>query len=193
MLVTPLTDLSWKPFGNSLCTLFCTRSQNKVLERVIPVLASGIAGARRASTPRGSLDCCSHRRRLARRQLQWCTPSLVCLSGQDHRQTSGGSRTRGRPRHLDENWWHARWHFDVAQRMVTWMHSQFCLAPGLAQTFPYIFSSIRTQLNCWSLRITEPFTCLCWHRIATWSKPVSRYKLNVTASCTRVNLNSFWE
>ncbi len=38
---------------------------------------------------------------------------------------------------------------------------------------------------------TKSFTCLCWHLIAMWSQPVSGCKLNVTVSCTRVNLNSF--
>ena len=59
---------------------FCARSQNEVLERRIPALPSGIPGPRMASAPSGILDRhyrpCSHRRRLARRQARWCTPSL---------------------------------------------------------------------------------------------------------------------
>ena len=167
------------PVGNSLCTFFLCPVSKWGAGEADPSASFwytgstyGFSAQRHLGSPLQTLLSSTKASKTASSMVH---PEPVCSCGQEttHKRREG-SRTRRRPWHLDENWWHARWHFDVAQR--------------IAQPFPYIFSSIRTQLNCWSLRITEPFTCRC-----TWSKPVSRYKLNVTVSCTRVNLNSFWE
>ena len=87
--------MTWvEPPVGSLCTFFCARSSNEVLERRIPVLPSGIAGARMASAPSGILDRyyrpCSRRRRLAYSSLDGAPQACLLIWTGDHRQTPGG-------------------------------------------------------------------------------------------------------